>query len=247
MKRRTFETVARRNEAARCVMGLQEMGIQLRRRTQIEDAMKYNVILADPPVPYAGWTGYPVEEQYSLMAWDGLKRLGPLIDAVAASDCALFLWVCPPLLVETLDMVQAWGWQYKTKAFTWCKLYPTGSNFFVGMGYWTMANSEDVWLCTRGHPRRRNKDVAQLLATIETETIIAPNVRHSQKPEAIQDRIERLMAGPYLELFARRQRAGWTCIGNELDGLDIRESLARLARNETLPVVQQTIKQEVLL
>lgn len=208
--------------------------------------MKYPVLLADPPVPYAGWTGYPVAEQYSLMTWDDLKALGPLIRDVAMPNSVLFLWICPPLLVETLDLVQAWGWQYKTKAFTWCKLYPTGSNFFVGMGYWTMANSEDVWLCTRGKPQRQNKDVAQLLATIETETVIAPNVRHSQKPEGIQDRIERLLAGPYLELFARRQRHGWTCLGNEVDGLDIRESLARVARDEVLPVVRQTTEQAVM-
>lgn len=195
--------------------------------------MKYRALLIDPPVPYAGWTGYPVEDKYSLMTWDDLKSLGPLVKAVAAKDVVLFLWICPPLLVETLDMVQAWGFAYKTKAFTWVKLYPTGTNFFVGMGHWTMANSEDVWLCTLGGPKRHNKDVAQIMATIEPETIIAPNTRHSQKPEAIQDRIERLVPGPYLELFARRQRPGWQCLGNEIDGLDIRDALARLAKDES--------------
>lgn len=202
--------------------------------------MKFPVLAIDPPVPYAGWTGYPASKQYTLMTWDDLNALGPLIRDVTTDDAVLFLWICPPLLVETLAMVQAWGWQYKTKAFTWCKLYPTGTNFFVGMGYWTMANTEDVWLCTRGKPQRRNKDVAQLLATLEqpdTAAVIAPNVRHSQKPEAVQDRIERLLAGPYLELFARRQRPGWTCLGNEVDGLDIRESLTRLAADQPLPCV----------
>ncbi len=200
--------------------------------------MRYNTLLIDPPVPYAGWTGYPVAEKYDLMTWDDLKALAPLIHNVMNSDAAVFLWVCPPLLVETLDMMQAWGLTYKTKAFTWCKLYPTSSKFFVGMGFWTKANSEDVWLCTHGKPHRHNKDVSQLLATLEsteTPTVIAPNVRHSQKPEEIQDRIERLVPGPYLELFARRQRPGWTCLGNEIDGLDIRESLIRLAADETIP------------
>jgi len=214
---------------------------------------RYPVIVIDPPVPYAGWTGHPVEKQYALMTWDDLKGLAPLIHDVAAPDCVLFLWTCPPLLVETLDLVQSWGFQYKTKAFTWCKLYPTGSNFFVGMGFWTMANSEDVWLCTRGHPKRRNKDVAQLLATLEspeTPAVIAPNVRHSQKPEDIQNRIERLLDGPYLELFARRERPGWTCLGNEIDGLDIRESLRLLAHGETIPKARSAapqVCQEVLL
>lgn len=199
--------------------------------------MHYRTLVIDPPVPYAGWTGYPVAEQYDLMTWDDLKALGPLIRAVTTRDVVLFLWICPPLLVETLDMVQAWGFTYKTKAFTWVKLYPTGTNFFVGMGHWTMANSEDVWLCTRGSPKRQTKDIAQILATIEPQTVIAPNSRHSQKPEAIQDRIERLVPGPYLELFARRQRPGWACLGNEIDGLDIRESLARLAADQPPPAV----------
>lgn len=207
--------------------------------------MKYRALLIDPPVPYAGWTGYPVEDKYSLMTWDDLKALGPQIKQVTSKDVVLFLWICPPLLVETLDMVQAWGFTYKTKAFTWVKLYPTGTNFFVGMGHWTMANSEDVWLCTLGSPKRHSKDVAQILATIEPETVIAPNLRHSQKPEAIQDRIERLVPGPYLELFARRQRPGWTCVGNEIDGLDIRDALARLAKDEPLPIVPKVTAETI--
>lgn len=48
---------------------------------------------------------------------------------------------------------------------------------------------------------------------------------HSRKPEDVQDRIEQLFDGPYVELFARRQRSGWLCLGNEIDGLDIRDSL----------------------
>lgn len=208
--------------------------------------MHYSVIVADPPVPYAGWTGHPVAEKYDLMTWDMLYNLGPYIRYVAARDSVLFLWTCPPLLVETMELVRRWGFSYKTKAFTWCKLYPTGTHFFVGMGFWTQANTEDVWLCSRGNPRRRNKNVAQMLATLETPAIIAPNVRHSQKPENVQDRIERLIAGPYLELFARRHRPGWTCIGNELDGLDIRESLMQVANDEILPICERSIEQAML-
>ncbi len=79
-----------------------------------------------------------------------------------------------------------------------------------------------------------------MFATLETPAVIAPMTRHSEKPEEVQDRIERLVSGPYLELFARRRREGWATVGNELDGLDIRESLARLAADEPLPVVAST-------
>lgn len=208
--------------------------------------MKYPVILADPPVPFEAWGKRPggidsraAEAHYPTMTWDDLNALD--VQAVAADDCVLFLWLCQPLLLETLRMAEAWGFSYKTKAFSWCKTYGAGRGFFVGMGYWTRANTEDVLLFTRGNPRRASKSVYQLLATLEADpytvpAVLAPMTRHSEKPEAVQDRIETLVDGPYLELFARRQRIGWTCLGNEIDGLDIRDSLARLAADQPLPI-----------
>jgi N6-adenosine-specific RNA methylase IME4 len=222
---------------------------------------RYPVILADPPVPFEVWGKRPggvdsrtAEAHYALMTWDELNGLD--VASVAADDCVLFLWLCQPLLLETLAMAKAWGFTYCTKAFTWCKTYRTSrSTFFVGMGYWTRANTEDVLLFTRGDPRRQRKDVYQLLATLEAEpysvpAVVAPMTRHSEKPDEVQDRIERLVAGPYLELFARRRREGWTCVGNEVDGLDIRASLARVAADAPLPVVESaevlTLFDEVL-
>lgn len=216
--------------------------------------MKYPVILADPPVPFETWGKSKstaardygaASEHYDLMTWPRLFGLGDAIRSVAADDCVLFLWLCQPLLRETLAMARRWGFRYKTKAFSWCKTYQNGTGFFVGMGYWTRANTEDVLLFTRGKPERTDKGVYQLLATLEADpysvpAVIAPMTRHSEKPEEVQNRIERLVDGPYLELFARRQRPGWQCVGNELDGLDIRESLARLADDKPLPVVERT-------
>lgn len=218
--------------------------------------MKYPVILADPPVPFEVWGKRPggvdsrtADAHYDVMTWEALNGLGDAIQSVAAPDCCLFLWMCQPLLIETLEMARRWGFSYKTKAFSWCKTYANPSSFFVGMGYWTRANTEDVLLFTRGNPRRTSKGVYQLLVTLEANpysvpAVIAPMTRHSEKPGEVQDRIERLMVGPYLELFARRQRLGWTTIGNELDGLDIRESLTRLAHDEQLPIVRPAIEQE---
>jgi N6-adenosine-specific RNA methylase IME4 len=203
---------------------------------------RYPVILADPPVPFETWGKRPggidsraAAAHYDVMTWDGLGALGPLIADVAAPDACLFLWMCQPLLIETLRMAEAWGWAYKTKAFSWVKLRPSGGlTFHVGMGYWTRANTEDVLLFTRGSPQRVRKDVYQMIASLEaapheTPAVLAPVARHSAKPAEIHDRIERLVAGPYLELFGRRPRAGWTVLGNEIDGLDIREALRREA------------------
>ena len=216
--------------------------------------MQYNVILADPPVPFETWGKRPggidsraAEAHYSTMTWADLNALGPSIEAIAAPDACLFLWMCQPLLIETLVMAKEWGWNYRTKAFTWVKTYVgSPSSFFVGMGYWTRANTEDVLLFTRGNPRRTSKRVYQVLATLETPAVIAPMTRHSEKPDEVQDRIERLVDGPYCELFARRRRPGWCCLGQELDGLDIRDSLAKLAADEALPVVKANTAQAVM-
>src|SRR4029077_4776914 len=77
------------------------------------------------------------------------------------------------------------------------------------LGYWTRSNSEGCLLATRGKPKRQNADVRQ--------AIIAPRREHSRKPDGIHERIERLVAGPYLELFARQRRPGWDAWGNEVD------------------------------
>lgn len=208
--------------------------------------MKYRVLVADPPVPFEVWGKRPggvdsrtADAHYDTMTWEALSALGPAIRRIAARDAVLFLWLCQPLLLETLRMAEAWGFAYRTKAFSWVKTYPDNpATFFVGMGYWTRANTEDVLLFTRGNPRRLGKDVYQVLATRDpwgVEAVIAPMYRHSQKPEEVQRRIERLCAGPYLELFARRRRPGWACLGNEIDGLDISTALDRLARGELAP------------
>jgi N6-adenosine-specific RNA methylase IME4 len=210
--------------------------------------MKFKTIIADPPVPFETWGKRPggtdsrsAEAHYKTMTWAELNGLGECINAVAEDNACLFLWMCQPLLIETLEMARQWGFTYRTKAFSWVKTYTNRSSFFVGMGYWTRANTEDVLLFTRGNPKRVRKDVYQVLATLEGDTpaVIAPMTKHSEKPEEVQDRIERLVPGPYLELFGRRRRPGWSVVGNEVDGLDIRKSLARLAADEPPPIVEQ--------
>lgn len=205
--------------------------------------MKYNVITLDPPWPYDRTAGQGVaNKQYALMTWDDIAVLGPLLHAVAAPDCAIFLWTTAPLLMETTDVVRAWGFRYITKAFSWLKTYADGS-YFVGVGSHTRSNTEDAWLLSNGTPRRKQNDVYQIIPTMESDALAAALTRHSAKPEEAYRRIERYADGPYLEVFARRRRAGWTCIGNELDGLDIRDSLARLAADETLPTVRPATAQ----
>ena len=132
---------------------------------------------------------------------------------LAAPDSVLFLWTCWPVLQKSFLVLDGWGFKYKTCAFSWMKadpyrLFADDKTPFAGMGYWTRANTEPCLLATRGKPKRRKADVRQ--------GIIAPRREHSRKPDEIHARIERLVGGPYLELFARTERPGWTSWGNEV-------------------------------
>ncbi len=182
---------------------------------------KFAAILADPPWAFRVWSkdtgqGRSAEAHYPTMSLANICNLS--VSTLAAKDCALFMWATMPTLPEALQVITAWGFKYKTVAFTWAKLNKKAvgryteprldANWFCGMGYWTRANTELCLLATRGHPKRISKKVRQLL--------IAPIREHSQKPDEQYERIEQLVHGPYLELFARQRREGWAAWGNEI-------------------------------
>jgi N6-adenosine-specific RNA methylase IME4 len=197
---------------------------------------KYRAILADPPWRFQTWdkqtavrvahssgcTDARARDHYRTMTVGGIKALP--VGGLAADDCALFLWITWPQLEDALSVIAAWGFRYKTCAFAWTKtrkghftLYD--DNTAMGLGYWTRANTEVCLLATRGRPKRLHKGVRQ--------AIIEPRREHSRKPDCAHDRIERLVAGPYLELFARARRRGWDAWG---DGVDIRKGEQEWAR-----------------
>ena len=97
----------------------------------------------------------------------------------------------------------------------WVKQNKASEGFFTGLGYWTRANPEQCLLATRGKPGRLAKDVRRL--------VVAPRREHSRKPDQIRELIERLVQGPYLELFARETKPGWDCWGNQVGIFDAGE------------------------
>ena len=169
----------------------------------------FNIILADPAWTYkdkalAGNRGACCK--YDVMSIEDIKNLE--VGKIAADDCVLFLWCTYPKLNEVFDVIKAWGFEYKTVAFTWVKKYRNGDNF-MGMGRWTRANAEVCLLATKGKPTRLSKNVEQL--------IISPRRKHSQKPDCVRDRIVELCGDlPRIELFARQKVKGWSCWGNEV-------------------------------
>jgi N6-adenosine-specific RNA methylase IME4 len=133
----------------------------------------------------------------------------PVAD-IADRDCALFLWATFPNLREAFEVITAWGFEYKTVAFTWVKRNKKSNSWFTGMGYWTRANAEICLLATKGKPKRIARNIRQIIDT--------PIERHSKKPDAARNRIVELMGDiPRIELFAREKFDGWDVFGNEVD------------------------------
>jgi N6-adenosine-specific RNA methylase IME4 len=172
---------------------------------------KYGVILADPPWAYKAWDtktnqGRTAESYYPTMNVD---RIGDL-DIPAADNCALFLWATWPCLPDALAVMDAWGFTYKTIAWTWAKLNRSGLGFHFGMGYYTRANTEPCLLAVKGNMPVATHDVQAL--------IVSPVREHSRKPDEQYGKIERLYPDVLkLELFARRPRPGWAVWGNEVE------------------------------
>ena len=171
---------------------------------------KYNIIYADPPWSYrdkalAGNRGAACK--YPTQSADWINTL-PVKD-ITANDAILFLWVTMPKLDECFDVISAWGFTYKTAAFTWVKRNKKSDSWFWGMGSWTRANPEICLLATKGNPKRINAGVHSVIDT--------PIERHSKKPDEVRNRIIQLVGDlPRIELFAREQHEGWDCWGNEV-------------------------------
>src|SRR5258706_79223 len=171
---------------------------------------KFAVILADPPWHELTWSERgglrAPQSRYDTMTAAEVATLP--VQPASAKASVLLLWTPWSQLRGALDVIKAWGFEYKTVAFNWVKQNRGGEGLHTGMGRWTRSNSEICLLATSGDPLRLDMGVHQV--------IMAPVGEHSAKPGEAYERIERLLAGPYLELFARAERPGWVVWGNEV-------------------------------
>lgn len=166
---------------------------------------RFGVIYADPPwrfEPRNRETGmdraadnhYPTMPTAEIAALDVLSR--------AAADCVLFLWATAPMLPEALEVMKAWGFEYRSNQ-VWLKTR-------LGTGYWARSLHEHLLIGTRGRVPAPAPG-AQPCSVVEL-----PAGAHSAKPEWFRETIERLYPSlPRLELFARTARPGWTVWGKE--------------------------------
>ena len=172
---------------------------------------KYNIIYADPAWSFKTYSDKgkdrSPDKHYSVMSLQDIKDL-PVQD-IANDNCILFLWVTFPLLKEGFEVIDAWGFTYKTVAFNWVKKNKKTDSWFWGLGYWTRANSELCLLATKGTIKRQSASIHQIIDT--------PIERHSKKPDIVRDKIIELVGDlPRIELFARKTADGWDSWGNEV-------------------------------
>lgn len=170
--------------------------------------MKYRTIVADPPWHYKGslprWKGAAEsgprsEVPYSTMSIPEICAL-PVAE-LAEADAHLYLWTTNTHLEHAWSILKAWGFRYST-LLTWCKP-PRG---FAGFPTYN-CTAEYVVFGRRGSLKADTR--------IDTSWFQWPRGPHSAKPEAFLDMVEQVSPGPYLEMFARRNRLGWDTWGNE--------------------------------
>ena len=189
---------------------------------------KYKIIYADPPWQYRVYSkkgqGRSAENHYHTMNIKDIMALP--VDKIADKDCILFLWITFPCLKEGIEVMERWGFKYKTCGFNWVKRNKKKNTYFMGLGFWTRSNSDICLIGTKGQPKRISKSVPQICD--------ARIMEHSRKPAEIRERIVELCGElPRIELFARDKVKGWDSLGDEMDGKDIREALREvIEKNE---------------
>ena len=173
---------------------------------------KFKTILADPPWQFQNKTGKVAPEhkrlsRYSTLKLDDIKSLP--VEAAADDNAHLYLWVPNALLPEGLAVMQAWGFRYKAN-IVWQKVRKDGGPDGRGVGFYFRNVTELLLFGVRG------KNVRTLQpGRTQVNTIATRKREHSRKPDEQYPLITSCSSGPFLEMFARGERPGWTIWGDQ--------------------------------
>lgn len=166
--------------------------------------IKYRVVYADPPWSYGNRLveGYgAAENHYPVMSIEELCDLP--VDDMTEDNAVLFLWTTSPLLKESFEVIEAWGFEYKT-SFVWDKVRHN-------MGHYNSVRHEFLLVCTKGECM---PDVQKLFDSVVVQE---RSKTHSEKPEIFREMIDTLYThGKKIELFARKTVDGWETWGNQV-------------------------------
>jgi N6-adenosine-specific RNA methylase IME4 len=174
----------------------------------------FGTVLADPPWQFNNRTGKVAPEhrrlsRYGTMSLDEIKAIP--VEASLAPTAHLYLWVPNALLPEGIEVLQAWGFTYKSN-IVWHKIRKDGGSDGRGVGFYFRNVTEIILFGTRGKSARTlppGRSQVNYIATRKRE--------HSRKPDEQYDIIESCSPGPYLELFSRGVRRDWAAWGNQAD------------------------------
>ncbi len=199
---------------------------------------RYSTILADPPWQFQNRTGKMAPEHKRLLRYPTmeLKEIMDLpVAKMAAAKSHLYLWVPNALLPDGLKVMEAWGFTYKTNLI-WYKTRKDGGPDGRGVGFYFRNVTEVLLFGLRGSMRtlQPGRSKVNIIATQKRE--------HSRKPDEVYDLIEQCSPGPYLELFARFRRSGWSQWGNEdVEENSLKGVAKRNAHAEIAPQNQQEL------
>jgi site-specific DNA-methyltransferase (adenine-specific) len=182
-------------------------------------AKLYKVVYADPPWAYQdrrekpgpkGNSAGSAVRHYPTLTIAQLKEL-PVVD-IADDPSLLFMWATWPLMPHWVEVMEAWGFTYKTLAFYWTKVHPSSGKLCMGTGSYTRSNGEPCLLGVRGRGASliQRHDIVNARSAVREE--------HSRKPDLFRNLIE-MLVGPdvaKIELFARERAPGWDAWGNEV-------------------------------
>lgn len=175
---------------------------------------RFRTILADPPWQFQNRTGKMAPEhrrlnRYSTMSLDEIIAL-PVVEALEET-AHLYLWVPNALMPDGLRVLSAWGFEYKTNLI-WYKVRGDGGPDRRGVGFYFRNVTEMILFGVRGKNARTMQP-----GRSQENMIVSRKREHSRKPDEQYKLIESCSPGPYLELFARGSRPGWTCWGNQAE------------------------------
>lgn len=177
----------------------------------------FSTILADPPWQFSNRTGKMAPEHKRLNRYSTLKLKDICeipVSEVAKEKAHLYLWVPNALLKEGLQVMESWGFTYKTNLI-WHKVRKDGGPDGRGVGFYFRNTTEMVLFGIKGSMRtlQPGRTQVNIIRSIKQE--------HSRKPEEIYKIIESCSPGPFLELFARGKRKGWHVWGDEAQNYEI--------------------------
>jgi N6-adenosine-specific RNA methylase IME4 len=177
----------------------------------------YQTVLADPPWRFTNRTGKVAPEHKRLNRYGtlSLEEICEIpVSKVAGKNSHLYLWVPNALLIEGIMVLEAWGYKYKSN-LVWHKIRKDGGPDGRGVGFYFRNTTELILFGTRGNMRTLAPGRSQV------NIIRTQKQEHSRKPNELYEIIEKCSPGPYLEIFARGARPGWSVFGNQAEEYEI--------------------------